>query len=438
MIKRDFLEENINRSSSLITSFTRLFISMLIFLGIVTGISAVKEVQSEVYTCLDEKFSIVLYSTSQIVTERKEITNPKIDGIIENYKIGKQGFCAILDAKDLDNIKVEFITKDALTTSKKLEKVINNSATFVSDIKNAYMPAGFMDVAYPNKQIDIKVSGINYRARIAPSSIKNVYILVAAGHDLYFYKIVRIVWNAIFLTLIAVPITIIITKKAFKILASQIKTLEVSVARLQDENFEIGTSDNDLYYSKNEIGHLATSIKNLAVSLDTKSKIDELTQVYNRRKFNEKMRTLQDAYNKEAPVSILFIDIDHFKRYNDCHGHVAGDITLKKVAGVLFETTKEKENYNVFRYGGEEFALICEECDKKASIQVAKDIAHNIKEANIEHRDSPVADRVTLSVGIATGMLKDITMDDILMNSDRAVYNSKETGRNKYTHSSEL
>ena len=174
---------------------------------------------------------------------------------------------------------------------------------------------------------------------------------------------IRIIFGAIFLTLIAVPITIAITKKTFKILATQILSLE-----------------------------------------------------------------------KDTPVSILFTDIDFFKRYNDFHGHVAGDVCLKKVAAILNRTFENDDNKWAYRYGGEEFAVICTDCDKESAIKVAELIAKNLKEENIPHGDSLIEKRVTLSIGVATGTLESMTMDDILMDSDRAVYISKETGRNRYTH----
>ena len=82
--------------------------------------------------------------------------------------------------------------------------------------------------------------------------------------------------------------------------------------------------------------------------------------------------------------------------------------------------------------------VICTDCDEESSINVANDIIAHVKEANIIHSDSPIANRVTLSLGVATGTLDSTSMDDILMNSDKVVYNSKETGRNKYTYYSEL
>lgn len=272
--------------------------------------------------------------------------------------------------------------------------------------------------------------------RLCSTNTENIYVLTAAGHDQYFWKMVRIIFGAILLTLIAVPITIAITKKTFKILATQILSLEKAISTLQISLQEDKTMsvDEHLYDSKNEIGHLANSIKNLATSLDKKSKIDELTQVYNRRKFNEDMRTIQATLDKDTPVSILFTDIDFFKRYNDFHGHVAGDVCLKRVAGVLNHTFEGDDNKWAYRYGGEEFSVICINCDKEAAKDVARTIAKNIKDENIPHGDSLIDKQVTLSVGVATGTLANLTMDDILMNSDRAVYTSKETGRNRFTH----
>ena len=436
MKKLNYLEENINNSSSLITSFTRIFISMLIFLGLVTGFSAFKEVSREVYTCLDEKFGMVMYSLAGIINNKEDIYSDKVYDIVNHYKIGDVGFSAIIDVSDMEHITVEFISEDAKNSAKELETAIKKEKNFATYIKESYRPKGFMDLNFIAKQKDFKVSSDNYRMRLCSTNVENIYVLTAAGHDQYLWKMIKIIFGAIFLTLIAVPITIAITKKTFKILATQILSLEKAVSTLQISLQEDKTVsvDEHLYDSNNEIGHLANSIKNLATSLDKKSKVDELTQVYNRRKFNEDMRTIGTTLEKDTPVSILFTDIDFFKRYNDFHGHVAGDVCLKKVAAILNKTFEGDENKWAYRYGGEEFSVICTDCNKEEAINVAKLIAKNLEKENIPHGDSLIEKRVTLSVGVATGKLSDMTMDDILMNSDRAVYTSKETGRNRYTH----
>lgn len=437
MIKINFLEKNINKSNSLINSFTNLFITMLVILGLITGFSAFKEVRREVYTCLDEKFSLVLYSTAEILTDKEDLKKDNITSIFNHYKIGDIGFSAILDMEDLDKIELAYLSDEAEFNDMHLLKALNGKEDMDKCLKYAYRPKGFMDLDFPSKQFDIKIGSRYYRARICKTSIKDVYIMVGAGQDQYLYKMIRIIFNAILLTLIAVPITIFVTKKAFKILATQILSLEKSISSLENNTSETAI-ESHLYESKNEIGHLANSIEKLAVSLDKKSKIDDLTQIYNRRKFNERMKEVTECVSKDTPISILFTDIDYFKRYNDFHGHVAGDVVLKRVANIIYNTIKTKDNVEAFRYGGEEFTVLCIDCDKAQSVQIAKDIAKNVKEAVIEHKDSPIAKQVTLSVGIATDILSNKSIDDILINADTSVYRSKESGRNKYTHYNDL
>ena len=204
MIKINFLEKNLNRSKSLIITFTNLFIAMIVVLGLITGFSAFKEVSREVYTCLDEKFSLVLYSTTEILNDKSDIKNDKIIQMLNHYKIGDVGFNAILDTTKIDEVKVKFLSNEA--------------------------------------------------------------------------------------------------------------------------------------------------------------------------------------------------------EFNEMH---------------LVKAVNGKE-------------------DLEQSIQVAKDIAKNVKEAQLAHNDSPIAKQVTLSIGIATDTLQNLSIDDILINADSSVYKSKETGRNKYTHFSEI
>ena len=227
------VENSINKSHSLISLFTKLFTAMLIFLGIITGISAVKEVKREVYSCLDEKFSMILFSVSDLVNSEEDIKSEKVSQIINHYKIGDVGFSAIIDISDINNIKVKFISEDAKNSDKELETAIRKDGNFKKYIEESYRPKGFMDLAFKAKQKDLKVSSDNYRMRLCSTNMKNIYVLTAAGHDQYFWKIVRIVLDAIFLTVIAVPITISITKTTFKTLANQIMSLEKAITSLE-------------------------------------------------------------------------------------------------------------------------------------------------------------------------------------------------------------
>ena len=185
MKKIKFLEDNINNSSSLITSFTRIFISMLVFLGLVTGFSAFKEVRREVYTCLDEKFGMIMYSIAGLINEQDDINSDKVDEIINHYKIGDVGFSAIIDISNVDNITVKYISSDARHTAKELETAIKNEENFQTYIKESYRPKGFMDLNFIAKQKDFKISSDYYRMRLCSTNTKDIYSIIKEYEDLY-------------------------------------------------------------------------------------------------------------------------------------------------------------------------------------------------------------------------------------------------------------
>lgn len=176
MKKMNYLEENINNSSSLITSFTRIFNSMLIFLGLVTGFSAFKEVSREVYTCLDEKFGMVMYSLAGIINDKEDIKSDEVDEIINHYKIGDVGFNVIIDISNMEHITVEYISEDAKNSAKELETAIKKEKNFPQYIKESYRPKGFMDLNFTAKQKDFKVSSDYYRMRLCSTNAENIYM----------------------------------------------------------------------------------------------------------------------------------------------------------------------------------------------------------------------------------------------------------------------
>ncbi|MGL5260206.1 MAG: sensor domain-containing diguanylate cyclase [Lachnospiraceae bacterium] len=186
-----------------------------------------------------------------------------------------------------------------------------------------------------------------------------------------------------------------------------------------------------------EIGILATTIQNMKDSLiDALSKVhyDALTGIYNRRYFDENIRNLiATLYRSNSELSILLLDIDYFKKYNDTYGHNAGDECLKKVATILSDIITRSSDF-VSRYGGEEFVIILPNTDLSGACLIAKKIIDSFEEANIPHVSSNVRNYVTVSIGVATHPIsKEDTPEDYILRADKALYLSKEHGRNQFT-----
>lgn len=160
---------------------------------------------------------------------------------------------------------------------------------------------------------------------------------------------------------------------------------------------------------------------------------DSLTGISNRRHFEQTLyHSWQSACRSQSLISLLMIDIDHFKQYNDHHGHGAGDECLRKVAQTL-AIQKERELDLVCRYGGEEFAVILPHTDLPGAEKIAERMLLAVKELEIPHPKSNTADIVTVSIGGAcTQADKRGTVDQLKQMADDELYRAKDKGRNQY------
>ena len=164
------------------------------------------------------------------------------------------------------------------------------------------------------------------------------------------------------------------------------------------------------------------------------STTDGLTGLANRRRFDQALVAEQLlARSRKMPMSLLMIDIDHFKKYNDYYGHLAGDECLRRVASLLAQCTRRSGDL-VARYGGEEFVLFLPGSDMQCAKEIAKECLNSLAAAAIPHAASPTSKQVSFSIGIASlmpdmpGMHLDASL--LLSAADRALYRAKESGRN--------
>lgn len=157
--------------------------------------------------------------------------------------------------------------------------------------------------------------------------------------------------------------------------------------------------------------------------------IDGLTQIYNRRYFDELLhREAERAIRYHYKFSLLMVDIDDFKQYNDKYGHPAGDEVLRVVANAIIHQTRSTDI--AARYGGEEFAIIAPHTDKKYTSFLAARLAHFIANHDIVLNDS-VKTRVSISIGVATFGEDTITQDELIKLADTALYEAKKLGKNR-------
>ena len=160
------------------------------------------------------------------------------------------------------------------------------------------------------------------------------------------------------------------------------------------------------------------------------STTDGLTGVANRRFFDESLISeWQRSARSQESLSLLMIDIDHFKLYNDRYGHLAGDECLRRVAQVLDECIKRSGEV-VARYGGEEFAVLMPSTEMNAAVLVAQRCLDGVVKAGIPHADSPTSPRLTLSIGVATLIpAQGVNPNTLVERADIALYEAKRSGR---------
>ncbi len=216
-------------------------------------------------------------------------------------------------------------------------------------------------------------------------------------------------------------------------LAVPLKCKEEIIGVLDIESEEFNAFDSkDLDTLRTLANYIAAYIKNAELHQETVnlSKTDSLTGLFNRRVFKDMLlKELQRAKRYNHPFSLIMIDIDNFKKYNDSFGHPEGDSVIKSLAQVFRASTRDVDT--IARYGGEEFIIILPETSKQDAANIAERIRRNFKRINFYPRAAAKPLNMTISLGVAT-FPKDGTIAELLVNNvDNALYQSKRTGKDK-------
>lgn len=167
------------------------------------------------------------------------------------------------------------------------------------------------------------------------------------------------------------------------------------------------------------------------------SQTDELTQIPNRRAFDDRLDVnWREAYRRQEPISLLFIDIDNFKKFNDQHGHDQADEALRRVAKALQSTTHRPVDI-ACRWGGEEFVVLLPNTNALGANLMAQQIQAVVNDLMIPLRNSE-STKVTVSIGTATMLAKDaLSMHDLIRRADAAMLEAKRNGRDRIVQSEE-
>jgi diguanylate cyclase (GGDEF)-like protein len=196
---------------------------------------------------------------------------------------------------------------------------------------------------------------------------------------------------------------------------------------------------NTLYAKQTLASQLEIMIKDRTCELENANKellrlsnIDGLTQIYNRRYFDNALRKeITRLQRTSTPISLLMCDIDYFKNYNDTYGHLAGDNCIRSIANTIKNNSKRISDVAA-RFGGEEFSIILPNTKINEALSIAESIRQEVEHKMIPHETSLVEKHVTLSIGVASLIPERHTKPStILALADKALYESKYRGRNR-------
>ena len=209
----------------------------------------------------------------------------------------------------------------------------------------------------------------------------------------------------------------------------QLKTI---VKQIKNEITSLEGSSSSFREQLQQANHEIDHLKNKMAHYRTESLRDPLTQIVNRRGFDKALaENLTQAQNAGSSLCLIIADIDFFKKVNDTYGHLVGDNVIRMVATTLKESIKGKDL--AARIGGEEFAILLPDTPFDGAMKLANDIRLAFEGLDLKKKSTGESlGKITLSFGVAT-YREGEAVDDFINRADKALYQSKETGRNKVT-----
>lgn len=380
--------------------------------------STKKNVISSPFTCREQQEPVINIISPIIDKDQKFIGAIYITRILDNT-----GFLSFLYKQNMGNFLIVnpenklFITSNFSKNKIEVtpEKIFNyfkqNNTKFINENNNKNMI-------------------------ITAKKIKNTqwYVLITTPKK-DAYKVVELfirdlkILGFIFILIFSISLAIIIfvILRPLKNLANIVKCLDPRKKALQKIKLNRKDEIGDLIIGFN---NLINTVNNYTLKLEQLARKDGLTGIYNRRFFDENLETKWNEKTREkGKLSLLMIDIDYFKKYNDTYGHQKGDSCLQKISKQIKVKLKRASDL-LCRYGGEEFVVIINGDEKEAS-RLAKKIKNSIYKLNIEHIKSSYK-KVTISIGISSliASAKE-SPKTLIKQADEALYKSKEAGRNK-------
>ncbi len=185
----------------------------------------------------------------------------------------------------------------------------------------------------------------------------------------------------------------------------------------------------DLEDKMGKLDEVTKQLLELNIKLEAMATVDSLTSLYNRRYFDLKLiEEASKADREKQELSLMMIDFDNFKHYNDSYGHQTGDILLKEVSAIIKNTLRRSDM--VFRYGGDEFAVLVPGCNIIKAEEIAKIFVTKISETQFTSSDGQSLDGITVSCGVAN---YGGDLNDFMTAADKCLFAAKEAGKNCVT-----
>lgn len=247
-----------------------------------------------------------------------------------------------------------------------------------------------------------------------------------------------------YLELIKKPFQIREVKKDFQEIIPKLQKLEIDVVAPLFQSDEIvgmiclGPNIKEEEYSEDSLETLGIMTNMLSVAIynaqlyehiKALSYTDAMTGLHNFRFFKLRLKEeIARAWRSNLPISLLILDVDYFKNYNDKLGHPAGDDLLRKLSHLL--QTSVRDNDIVCRYGGEEFAIILPGTEDQGAFILAERIRSKVEEAKFYREEVQPDGNITISIGVASFPEDAVTMEDLIVSADKALYEAKNAGRN--------
>lgn len=286
--------------------------------------------------------------------------------------------------------------------------------------------------------ISLSIVGLNlYLLSLSQSPLRQLQLLGSALVILYLNVLLRprfkLAALATGLMLVAMSLTGLSLAEAMRDLQLLLPVLLAIVATASCSLYflyQLEAEERHNYLMSLRHRLLRTRLAGINAELDQLARLDPLTLLANRRHADEHLTQLwQRTQHDHGHLAVLMIDIDHFKAYNDRHGHPAGDACLHAVAQALKHDLRRAGDL-LARYGGEEFIAVLHNVPPDEALRTAERIAQAVRDLNVPHEDSP-SQRVTISVGLCSGQVSGgrISVQDWVAAADQALYDAKRSGR---------